>query len=730
MNFEPTDDQKMIVETFARFLDEHSTTARVRAAMPTGFDRELWRGFADLGGLAMRVPESAGGLGLGLFDAVLVMQELGRTLGSGPFAEAIAASRVLAAAGEGELLGQVMAGEAVVVLALHDAAERPSQIVAGGAVADGVIVREGGKAWLVTPTEAERQGEPNLAGTPLAEIALTGANRRLLAAGTADEVLRAVEEWKLLIAAALGGLSAQALRLAGAYASERVQFGQLIGTYQGVSHPLADFYADNESGRYFIWKIIYDIANGVPDAAAEISLALWWMAKTATGAVARALHTFGGYGLTTEYDVHLFNLRAKAWPLVLGDPADLLHEGAARRYGGQAALLPDAGAVSIDFDLGEDAYALADEVRAAFAQILTPELRAKAHYSFDGHDRGVDKALAERGLLYPGWPKEMGGRGASPYAAGAAARVWEEIGWSAHAQSTSKMVGQIINLFGSDALKADALQKIIRGEAICSLGYSEPHAGSDAFAAKTRAVREGDGWRITGQKMFTSGANIADYVMLLTRTDPDLPKHKGLTMFLVPLNSEGITIQPVYTFQDERTNITYYDNVFVPDSHRLGEVNGGGKVTAAGLSFEHGGAGFLAPLLRLLAETEEFCRTTTRRGRPLIEDPLVQARLARVFCHGELVSMIGNLLSWASVEKKGGLVGSIGKLFSSEMFQADAADLIDLAAPESLFKRKGPIAYINQSYRHAQGTTIYGGTSEIHRSQVAERGLGLPRSRS
>src|SRR6202007_2525364 len=133
------------------------------------------------------------------------------------------------------------------------------------------------------------------------------------------------------------------------------------------------------------------------------------------------------------------------------------------------------------------------------------------------------------------------------------------------------------------------LSKIVAGDAVCSLGYSEPGSGSDVFAAQTKATPEGNGWRIDGQKMFTSGANIADYVLMLTRTNPDVPKHKGLTMFIVPLRAPGVEIQPVFTFQDERTNITYYDEVRIPDSYRLGEVDGGVKVMSGALELEHGG---------------------------------------------------------------------------------------------------------------------------------------------
>src|SRR5262249_31678341 len=156
------------------------------------------------------------------------------------------------------------------------------------------------------------------------------------------------------------------------------------------------------------------------DAGAEISLTAWWSADVAGRAVAQALHTFGGYGLTTEYDIHLHNLRAKAWPLVFGDPARLLEEAGRRLYAGERAELPEIGAVSIDFDLGDEAHAIARELHEFFGRNLTPELKAKAHYSWDGHDPGLHKKLAEARLLFPAWTKELGGREAAPYAAHAA----------------------------------------------------------------------------------------------------------------------------------------------------------------------------------------------------------------------------------------------------------------------------------------------------------------------
>ena len=736
MNLHLSDDQRMMRENFARFLDQESSEERIRAVQADAIDQGLWLGLAEMGAFSMRVPEASGGLGLGTFDAAVLMEEVGRTLASGPIAETLVATRLLALLGgdaQAELLDKVIRGESILSLALHDAAEAPSQWVAGGAVAEFVIARNGNQVALVEAASANNKAEDNLASTQLAELNFANASQTLLAEGAeaVSAYQQAVEEWKVLVAAALSGLSRKAVELAAEYACEREAFGQPIGCYQGISHPLADRITEIDGGKYFVWKVIHDIAHGEADAGAQISLATWWNAKTAGLAVNNALHTFGGYGLTTEYAIHLYNLRAKDWSLILGDPERLLEEAGRRLYAGEEVSLPDAGEVSIGFDLGDQAREMSAELDEFFSKTLTPELKAKAHYSFDGFDAGVHRKLAEAGLLFPDWPKEYGGREAPPYAMTALSHIWEKHNWSHHAVGTTSMVGTMIRRFGSDELKRDVLTKIISGEVICSLGYSEPHAGSDVFAAKTRATRDGDGWRIDGSKMFTSGANIAQYVIMLTRTNPDVPKHKGLTMFLVPLDAPGVEVQPVYTFQEERTNITYYEGVKIPDSYRLGEVDGGVRAMAAGLELEHGGGSFAGHQHAMLDAAVELCHEIKHRGRPLIEDPAAQRRLAKSKAHYYLTEMIARRSLWSAVEKLPNLAyGPMAKMFSSEKFMEDAADLLDLTAPYSLSKREGAANLINLSYRHAQGTTIYGGTSEIHRSMIAERALGLPRSRA
>ncbi|MDR2857480.1 MAG: acyl-CoA dehydrogenase [Novosphingobium sp.] len=734
MNFDLTEEQEMVRDTFARFLDENSSSARVRAALPSGFDPALWRGLAELGAFALRVPEAAGGLGLGLFDAAIVLEEAGRTLASGPMAEALVAARLLAQLGGAEdLLGRVIAGETVATIAMRDIADLPRQWVAGGLVAEVVVARRGSDVVLVTVPAEARVAEDNLASTPIAEIDLAGLPATVLGSGDAALATFAagIEEWKLLISAALSGLSREALKMAAAYAGERKAFGVLIGTFQAISHPMADLICEIDSGKLLVWKAIRSIADGEAEAAAQVSLAGWWTAQAAARTVTQAVHTFGGIGLTIEHDIHLYNLRAKAWPLVLGDPEQLLAEAGRRLYAGETTSLPDAGAVPIEFDLGEEARQVQKEIHEFFAKNVTDEERAKFHYSWEGHNPRIHKKLVEANLAYLQLPRDVGGRGLSPYAVTAARDAFEEEGWNNPVASVAQMVALIMHRFGTEELKQDVLARVMSGDAICSLGYSEPGSGSDVFAAQCRAIPDGNGWKIEGTKMWTSGANLTDYVLMLTRTNPEAPKHKGLTMFIVPLKAEGVTVQAVHTFMDERTNITFYDGVKIPDSWRLGEVDGGARTMAASLELEHGG-GFAKVQRVMLEEAVELCRQIpVPGGARLIDQANAQGRLARSYANYLAAELLQYRANWAQVEKKANhAYGPMTKMFSSERFTTDSRDLLDLTAPWSLSKRKGPAGAINQDYRHAHGTTIYGGSSEVHRSMIAEKGLGLPRTRA
>jgi alkylation response protein AidB-like acyl-CoA dehydrogenase len=311
--------------------------------------------------------------------------------------------------------------------------------------------------------------------------------------------------------------------------------------------------------------------------------------------------------------------------------------------------------------------------------------------------------------------------------------VFEEYGWERITGPITNQVAFGVMEFARPEVKNEILGQFARGEALACLGFSEPASGSDIYAAKTRAVRDGDDWIISGQKIFTTAGNLADYIFLLTRTNPDVPKHKGMTIFIVPMNLPGIEIQPVHTLQDERTNITYLEDVRVPDKYRLGEVDGGLKVMLHAMEMEHGGADqYRLWYQTMFQNAVTWAHETRRNGRAVIEEPAIRMRLARVAAHHAIARILCYRSLWASYYKVANRshFGPVSKLFTTECYQQDAVELMDLAAPYSLFEGEHGAGQIELGYRQSIGTTIYGGTSEIMRSLVAEFGLGLPKSRS
>jgi len=735
MNLGLSADSLLVKEMFERFFATESTPARVRTAEPVGFDPVLWRDLVALDAPFMRMPAASGDV-MSLFDACLVMEEAGRRLASAPLAESIVALRVL-----GELGGQdaqkwveeVRGGKAVLTLALRQTQAGETQLVPGGAVARGVLTFDGHEVAIEVPDEP-LAAPSTLGGAALGLFDPGKGQRHVIASGAeaANVWASAIEEWKILTSAALVGLSDQAISMGAAYSCERYAFGQPIGAYQGIAHPLATSLIDTDGARLHIWWTLRALADGAADAGANISMLFWWASRTATNAVACALHTFGGYGLTNEYDIQLYHRRAKAWALAFGDPRHEMVCAGRRLLLGEATALPKPGPVEIDFLPPPGGESLAAETRAVFDAVLDTKKHILNDHSFAGHAWDVHRELGQAGLLFPQWPEAWGGRDADADAARASRSVWREVGYSSSAAGSTDMIGAAIMQFGQPELKEEVLRAFARGEATASLGYTEPSAGSDVFAAKTRAVRDGDDWIITGQKMFTSGANIARYVFLIARTDPDAPKHKGITMFLVPLDSPGVEIHPVHTFMDERTNATFYSDVRVPDRYRIGDINGGVKVMSFALSLEQGGGGGFEKSMREMVDAvADWARRTTRDGRPVIEDPQTLARLARVHLDANISAALSVRVLATRLSGQLDLAyGPAAKVFCTEAFITDAADLLDLSAPNSLLRGKAGLGLVEMGYRHSTATTIYGGTSEVLRSMVAEKRLGLPRSRA
>jgi alkylation response protein AidB-like acyl-CoA dehydrogenase len=397
----------------------------------------------------------------------------------------------------------------------------------------------------------------------------------------------------------------------------------------------------------------------------------------------------------------------------------------------------------VDFAPSDAAVRFRDEVRELVAEHFTDDVRRRAHDTGTKHDWGLHRAIAARGWIEQALPETLGGGGRGPEELAALFHELEIAGAPYDGLSVVIMVACVIAHSGNEMQRTDVLPRLLSGEAAVCLGYTEPDSGSDVAAARTRAVRagagDGDGhgeragWRIDGQKMFTSVAEEADWVLLLTRTSTEGPKHAGLTFFLVPMDTPGIEVQPVRTLTGKRTNVTFYNDVHVGDEWRVGEVDGGWQVMLVALSYERGLAGGIRDGERLLHAAEEHARTTTRPdGSRLLDDPLVRERLARLAIEIEVTDLLAGRAAWVAASGRlPGTEGAACKLFATESFTRNASWFLDTAGPPGLVAREtGTVdGFFEYCYRYAPVTTIHGGTSEIQRNLVAQRGLGLPRAR-
>ncbi len=386
----------------------------------------------------------------------------------------------------------------------------------------------------------------------------------------------------------------------------------------------------------------------------------------------------------------------------------------------------------MDFRLSPETEAFRREVRAFLDEQMTEAREERLYRTGVAHDPEFTDALRERGWLAP-WAADEDGRPRFDHYESDVLKY--EFGLAeapSYADGTTGMVAGLILRVGTEEQQQEIVPPARRGEIIIVLGFSEPESGSDVANAQTRAVRDGDEWVINGSKMFTTNAHLADYVFLLTRTNPNVAKHKGLTTFLVPMKQTGVEVQAVYTLSGERTNITFYNDVRVDDRWRIGEVDGGWRVMTASLQDEHS-AGFANRIERLLDATEAWARETTGpTGRPRLEDHDVRERLARVATELEVSTLLERRNTWMVAK---GMVpeseGPMAKLFSSEALERAAQDLCELVGPDALRSYFDPSApqggRIEHALRFSLGTTIYAGTSEIQRNIIAGRGLGLSR---
>jgi len=295
------------------------------------------------------------------------------------------------------------------------------------------------------------------------------------------------------------------------------------------------------------------------------------------------------------------------------------------------------------------------------------------------------------------------------------------------------IIGKTLIHHGSDKLKAEFLPKILRNEVEFAVGYSEPDAGSDAASMKLKAVKDGDGWRLNGQKVWTTSAHFAEWYWLGARTDPD-DKHGGITLFLVPLDQPGVTIKGMWTMGDERTNEVFIDDVFVHDDYVVGEVGKGFQYISQALDLERFTMFTFSPIKQRLDLLCEYVRTTVRDGVALKDDPVVRQRIARLVTDAEAARVLG--LRFVAASMKGGAPptthASEYKLFATELSVRLANAAMDIAGPGSALRvrtEEAPMAGRSEStYRYTVIDTIGGGTSEVQKNIISRRQLGLPKN--
>jgi alkylation response protein AidB-like acyl-CoA dehydrogenase len=384
----------------------------------------------------------------------------------------------------------------------------------------------------------------------------------------------------------------------------------------------------------------------------------------------------------------------------------------------------------IDFGDDPGIEAFRAEVRAFLTEHLPPELADRLYRDGLTHDQEFGLALGERNWIAGSWPRD-GFELLSNLEMHALEEELARTEAPYYAVSTSTMVANVIRMVGSDWLRDEIVPKVVRGEVTIALGMSEPEAGSDVAAVQTRARPVEGGWVIDGQKMFTTNAHATDYVFLLARTDPDSQRHQGLTTFLVPLGTEGFEAQAVFTVSGERTNITFYNDLFIDDRWRISEPGAGWQSLMISLQDEHS-APFCAHLGRGLEATESWAREAGPDGTVPIEQADVRRRLARVATDLEVAQLLEHRTAW--MESQGEVPvaeGPMSKLFGTEAIVRGSEELTALVGPDALRSRGDATAVgrgdIEHLLRFSLGTTIYAGTSEIQRNIIAQRRCGLPR---
>ncbi len=712
MSIAITEDHKALAETARDFLAKRDARGAARALLeaPEEPMPDLWGELVNLGWLGLHIPEEHGGSGYSLEELAVVVEQLGRAVAPGPFVPTVIASAVLNAVGDDELkkrylpgmadgsiTGAVALGGSVTVSG--GTASGPAGNVLGGGLAKVLVVATGDDVAVVEVGDGVNvEVPPNMDPTRrTARVTLDGAPATVVAGGRRALVDLA----RVILSAEAAGMCREATEMAAAYAKERQQFGRPIAMFQGVKHHCANMAVATEMTTSAVWDAARAAASGGDQLSYAAAVAATLAGPSVDLCANLNTQVHGGIAITWEHDAHLFMRRATVLGTLLEsdraaeDLVDLTRKGVVRA---KAVELPP------------EAEPIRDEVRA-FAESIK-NLSAEEQR---------DK-LIETGYVMPHWPKPYG-RDAGAIEQLVIEEEFSRAGIKRPAYGiTAWNILTIIQHGNQDQLDRWVLPALRQEVVWCQL-FSEPDAGSDAAGVKTKATRVDGGWLVNGQKVWTSGAHYAGMGFATVRTNPDVPKHEGITMMAIDMHAKGVEVRPLkMTNGGAEFNEVFFNDVFVPDDDVVGPVDGGWTVARATLGNESvsigGGTGGMAMPGSALVPLFDQHPERLNGGA---------ARVGRYIADHQAMGLLNLRSANRAVQGGGpGPEGAMTKLIISEVGHDAAAILTALAGPEAAFM-DGMGAMSNQLVLMHRGMSIAGGTSEIKRNQIGERILGLPR---
>ncbi len=685
-----SEEHEALRATARRFLESRCPPPVPRSYLEAETEElpPFWDELAAQGWLGLAVDERYGGQGYGFVELAVVLEELGRAMAPGPFVPTVIAAAVLQDTATEEekstWLPKLLDGSTPAAVML-----------------DGNLVLGGGLARLLV-TPGQIVADPTVQPTHSLD-----ATRRLARfEGIADPAAPAPDRWRDIAAVLLGaeavGLAGWCLDTASSYAKVREQFGRPIGQFQAIKHKCANLLVAVEQARAVVWdaaSALGDPATASLPAAVAASIAF----DAAADAAKECVQILGGIGFTWEHDAHLYLKRTMSIRQLVG-PTE--------RWRTRTATMALAGSRrQLHVDLPEEA----EHVRADVQRFIA-DLKER--------DRGEwNRRLAEQGYIAPHWPRPWG-RDAGPVEQ----LVIDEEMTKARIRRPNLAVGAwalpTIIAHGTPEQQERFVGPTLTGEIWWCQMFSEPGAGSDLASLSTKAVRVDGGWSLSGQKVWTSMAQRADWAICLARTDPDAPKHAGITYFLVDMKSDGLDVRPLRELTGEAMfNEVFLSDVFVPDDCVVGAVNDGWRLARTTLANERvsmsSGSSFgggVENLLGLIA------------ARPDVAgDAVVLDRVGALVAEAQSLAVLGLRTALRAVSGVDpGPESSVRKLLGVEHEQrTQELGLVALGAEGAT--TEGDAAGWTFGFLANRCLTIAGGTSEVQRNVIGERLLGLPR---